>query len=77
MAPESDLDAGPAVIEQAGGLHIGKEAARRVACDALVLYGTAGLSAIEVNHGRSLRPADLRGIKTFQRDYPEATPLPL
>ena len=48
-----------------------------MACDALVLYGTAGLSAIEVNHGRSLRPADLRGIKTFQRDYPEATPLPL
>ena len=28
------------------------------------------------NNGRSLlRPADLRGIKTFHRDYPEATPL--
>ena len=27
-------DAGQAVIEQAGGLHVGKEAARRVACDA-------------------------------------------
>ena len=24
---------------------------------------------------RSLRPADLRGIKTFHRDYPEAAPL--
>ena len=27
-------DAGQAVIEQAGGLHVGREAARRVACDA-------------------------------------------
>ena len=27
-------DAGQAVIEQAGGLHVGKQAARRVACDA-------------------------------------------
>ena len=25
--------------------------------------------------GRSLRLADLRGIKAFGRDYPEATPL--
>ena len=40
-----------------------------------VLYGGAGFWAIEVKNGRSLRPADLRGIKTFHRDYPEATPL--
>ena len=40
-----------------------------------VLYGAAGFHAIEVKNGRSLRPADLRGIRTFHRDYPEATPL--
>ena len=40
-----------------------------------VLYGADGFHAIEVKNGRSLRPADLRGIKTFHRDYPEATPL--
>ena len=28
-----------------------------------VLYGAAGFHAIEVKNGRSLRPADLRGIK--------------
>ncbi len=32
--PMPGSDAGQAVIEQAGGIHIGKEAARRVACDA-------------------------------------------
>ena len=40
-----------------------------------VLYGAAGFYAMEVKNGRSLRPADLRGIKAFHRDYPEATPL--
>ena len=40
-----------------------------------VLYGADGFHAIEVNNGRSLRPADLRGIETFHRDYPEAAPL--
>ena len=40
-----------------------------------VLYGAAGFYAIEVKNGRSLRLADLRAIKTFHRDYPEATPL--
>ena len=42
-----------------------------------VLYGAAGFHAIEVKNGRSLRPADLRGIKAFHHDYPEATPLVL
>ena len=32
--PMPGPDAGQAVIEQAGGIHVGKEAARRVACDA-------------------------------------------
>ena len=36
----TDPDAGQAVIEQAGGLHVGREAARRVACDTgLVVLG--------------------------------------
>ena len=35
----------------------------------------AGFWAIEVKNGRSPRLADLRGIKTFHRDYAEATPL--
>ena len=35
----------------------------------------AGFWAIEVKNGRSPRLADLRGIKTFHRDYLEATPL--
>ena len=34
VAPAADLDAGLAVIELAGGLHVGSEGARRVACDA-------------------------------------------
>ena len=42
-----------------------------------VLYGAAGFWAIEVKNGRSLRPADLRGIRAFRHDYPEATPLVL
>lgn len=37
-----------------------------------VLYGTAGLYAIEVKNSRSIRPADLRGLKHFGEDYPEA-----
>ena len=35
--PPADLDAGQAVIEQAGGLHVGREAARRLACDAALV----------------------------------------
>ena len=42
-----------------------------------VLYGAAGFWAIEVKNGRSLRPADLRGVRAFHQDYPEATPLVL
>ena len=38
-----------------------------------VLYGAAGFHAIEVKNSRSLRPRDLRGIKTFGQDYPEAS----
>ena len=39
-----------------------------------VLYGSSGFSAIEVKNSRSLRPGDLRGLKAFHQDYPEASP---
>ena len=38
-----------------------------------VLYGTAGLTAIEVKNSREVRPEDLRGLREFARDYPEST----
>ena len=40
-----------------------------------VLYGGAGFHAIEVKNSRSVRPADLRGLRTFHQDYPESSPL--
>lgn len=38
-----------------------------------VLYGGDGFHAIEVKHTRTVRPADLRALKAFGSDYPEAT----
>lgn len=38
-----------------------------------VVYGSAGFWAIEVKHTATLRPADLRALKAFGEDYPEAT----
>ena len=40
-----------------------------------VLYGSSGFYAIEVKNSQSLRPGDLRGLKAFHHDYPEASPL--
>ncbi|MDE0024817.1 MAG: hypothetical protein OXP69_10445 [Spirochaetaceae bacterium] len=40
------------------------------------LFGR-GFWAVEVKNGRSLRPSDLRGIRAFHHDYPEATALVL
>ena len=37
-----------------------------------VVYGPDGFWAIEVKHSRSIRPKDLRPLKTFKEDYPEA-----
>ena len=59
------LDAGQAVIEQAGGLHVGAEVARRVACDAglVVLYhGPDGHDGEVLDVGRKTRtvPTALR-----------------
>jgi predicted AAA+ superfamily ATPase len=37
-----------------------------------VLYGNDGFYAIEVKSSRSIRLEDLRGLKSFRQDYPEA-----
>ena len=62
VAPETDLDAGLAVIEQAGGLHLGKEAARRVACDAgiVVLHHGAGGEVLDVGRRTRTVPSAMR-----------------
>ncbi len=41
----------------------------------LVLYGKDGLWAIEVKNTKRIHPRDLRPLKTFLQDYPEARPL--
>lgn len=38
-----------------------------------VLYGTAGLTAIEVKNSAKVRPKDLRGLREFGIDYPESS----
>ena len=62
VAPETDLDAGQAVIEQAGGLHLGKEAARRVACDAgiVVLRHAADGQVLDVGRQTRTVPSAMR-----------------
>ena len=62
VAPETDLDAGQAVIEQAGGLHIGKEAARRVACDAgiVVLRHAADGQVLDIGRRTRTVPSAMR-----------------
>ena len=62
VAPETDLDAGLAVIEQAGGLHLGREAARRVACDAglVVLHHGAGGEVLDVGRRTRTVPSAMR-----------------
>ena len=37
-----------------------------------IVYGEIGFYAIEVKHSRRISPSDLRGLKAFQEDYPEA-----
>ena len=37
-----------------------------------VVYGEGGIWAIEVKNSARVRPEDLRGLKAFQHDYPEA-----
>jgi len=37
-----------------------------------IVYGEIGFYAIEVKHTRRINPSDLRGLKAFREDYPEA-----
>ena len=61
-APAPGSDAGQAVIEQAGGIHVGKEAARRVACDAGLVVLRHGPDGGVLDVGRRTRtlPTALR-----------------
>ena len=58
----TDPDAGQAVIEQAGGLHLGREAARRLACDAglvcLLHDGSGGV--LDIGRRSRTVPSSLR-----------------
>ena len=38
-----------------------------------VIYGLTTFAAIEVKNGENISPHDLRGLKEFHRDYPEAS----
>jgi predicted AAA+ superfamily ATPase len=37
-----------------------------------VIYGATGLTAIEVKNSAKIRPQDLRGLHSFQEDYPKS-----
>ncbi len=37
-----------------------------------ILYGTRGLKAIEVKLANQIRPQDLKSLKVFKKDYPQA-----
>lgn len=39
-----------------------------------VLYGPAGIIAIEVKHAKRVQPSHLRGLRAFCKDYPMAKP---
>ena len=60
--PMPGPDAGQAVIEQAGGIHVGKEAARRVSCDAGLVELRHGADGEVLDVGRRTRtvPTALR-----------------
>ena len=58
--PAAGLDAGQAVIEQAGGLHLGREAARRLACDAGLVALRHGAAGEVLDVGRRTRAVPTR-----------------
>ena len=62
VPPAAGLDAGQAIIDQAGGLHLGREAARRVACDAALVAQRNGADGEVLDVGRRTRavPTALR-----------------
>ncbi len=40
-----------------------------------IVYGEAGFFAIEVKNAATVRPKDVRALRTFREDYPDAKPL--
>ena len=60
--PPADLDAGQAVIDQAGGLHLGRMATRRISCDAALVALCHGADGAVLDVGRRTRavPSALR-----------------
>ncbi len=38
-----------------------------------MVYGPLGFHVLEVKNTAQIRPADLRGLRAFGEDYPEAT----
>ena len=78
--PAAGLDAGQAVIEQADGLHLGREAARRLACDAALVALRHGADGEVLDIGRRTRavPTALRRAlqnrDRSQCQFPAATP---
>ncbi|MBC8088148.1 MAG: ATP-binding protein [Phycisphaerae bacterium] len=40
-----------------------------------VVYGAKQFAAVEVKNSDRVRPADLRGLRTFREDYPECQPI--
>jgi len=36
-----------------------------------VVYGPKGIWAIEVKNARKIHPADLRGLRSFQEEFPQ------
>ena len=40
-----------------------------------VVYGPDGIYAIEVKNNRSVRPADMRGLRSFAEEYTESRAL--
>jgi len=40
-----------------------------------VIYGPNTFLAIEVKHGETIHPNDLKGLQAFKEDYPECTPI--
>lgn len=40
-----------------------------------IVYGPNTFLAIEVKHGETIHPGDLRGLEAFKEDYPECKPI--
>ncbi|MEE9325645.1 MAG: ATP-binding protein, partial [Cocleimonas sp.] len=40
----------------------------------IICYGDNGFYAIEVKRSHNINKKQLRGLKSFQKDYPEVTP---